>query len=118
MCQNLDIGLDSLYCGKWRKISKTHRDLDLDLTMSNSSELFPHTTTCSRFKLTHPLYFELTCTQTNRHKDRQTETQTDINTYRADTNDYHYIYLNLTLHEILALSVSVKVLKYKEPTLH
>ena len=31
MCQSLDIGLDSLYCGKWRKISKSRCDLDLDL---------------------------------------------------------------------------------------
>ena len=29
------IGLDSLYCGKWRKISKSCRDLDLDRTMPN-----------------------------------------------------------------------------------
>ena len=35
MCQSWDIGLDSLYCGKWRKISKSHRDLDLDQTMPN-----------------------------------------------------------------------------------
>ena len=27
------IGPNSLYCGKWRKISKSHRDLDLDPTM-------------------------------------------------------------------------------------
>ena len=33
--QSLDIGLDSLYCGKWRKISKSRRDLDLDRTMPN-----------------------------------------------------------------------------------
>ena len=35
MCQSCDIGLDSLYCGKWRKISKSRCDLDLDRTMSN-----------------------------------------------------------------------------------
>ena len=29
------MGLDSLYCGKWRKISKSRRDLDLDRTMPN-----------------------------------------------------------------------------------
>ena len=33
MCQNCDKGLDSLYGGKWRKISKSHCDLDLDPTM-------------------------------------------------------------------------------------
>ena len=29
------MGLDSLYCGKWRKISKSRHDLDLDWTMPN-----------------------------------------------------------------------------------
>ena len=29
------MGPDSLYCGKWRKISKSHSDLDLDPTMPN-----------------------------------------------------------------------------------
>ena len=29
------IGLDSLYCGKWRKIPKSRHDLDLDQTMPN-----------------------------------------------------------------------------------
>ena len=33
MRQSLDIGLYSLYCGKWRKISR--RDLHLDRTMPN-----------------------------------------------------------------------------------
>ena len=33
MCQNM--GLDSLYCGNWGKISKSHHDLDLDRTMPN-----------------------------------------------------------------------------------
>ena len=32
MCQSRDIGLDSLYCGKWRKISKSR---DPDRTMPN-----------------------------------------------------------------------------------
>ena len=35
LCQSKDMGLDSLYCGKWRKISKSRRDLDLDWTMPN-----------------------------------------------------------------------------------
>ena len=35
MCQSRDIGLDSLYCGKWRTISKSRHDLDLDRTMPN-----------------------------------------------------------------------------------
>ena len=35
MCQSWDIGLDSLYCGKWKKILKSHTDLDLDHKMPN-----------------------------------------------------------------------------------
>ena len=31
--QSCVIGPDSLYCGKWRKISKSHHDLDFDQTM-------------------------------------------------------------------------------------
>ena len=33
MCQSWDIGPDSLYYGKWRKILKSRRDLDFDWTM-------------------------------------------------------------------------------------
>ena len=39
MCQSLDIGPDRLYCGKYRKSSKSRRDLDLVQTMPNV-ELF------------------------------------------------------------------------------
>ena len=35
MCQSREIRLDSLYCGKWRKILKSRHDLDLDKTMPN-----------------------------------------------------------------------------------
>ena len=31
----LSMGLNSLYCGKWRKNSKLRRDLNLDRTMPN-----------------------------------------------------------------------------------
>ena len=33
MYQNCVIGPDSLYCGKWRKYSKSYNDLDLGPTM-------------------------------------------------------------------------------------
>ena len=52
------MGLDSLYCGKWRKISMSRRDLDLDRTMPNV-ELFSYTTICSSFKSIEPLFFFL-----------------------------------------------------------
>ena len=62
------MGLDILYCGKWRKISKSRRDLDLDQTMPNVElELFSYTTVCSSSTSIEPLFFELSCTQTDRH---------------------------------------------------
>ena len=41
--------------------------------MSNSSELFSYTTVCSSFKSIEPLFFELSCTQTDRQTDRHTD---------------------------------------------
>ena len=35
MCQNCDTGIDSLYCRKWRKVSKSGHDLELYGTMPN-----------------------------------------------------------------------------------
>ena len=63
------MGLNSLYCGKWRKISKSRRDLDLDWTMPNVKlvRAISYTTICSSFKSIEPLFFELSCTQTDRH---------------------------------------------------
>ena len=74
------MGLDSLYCGKWRKISKSHRDLDLDQTMPNVElvrAIFIYYTVCSSFTSIEPLFFELSCTQT----DRQTHRHTDNDEY-------------------------------------
>ena len=74
--------LDSLYCGKWRKISKSRRDLDLDRTMPNVElvrAIFLNTV-CSSFTSIEPLFFELSCTQTDRQTDRQTDTQTTMST--------------------------------------
>ena len=41
--------------------------------MSNSSELFSYTTVCSSFTSIEPLFFELSCTQTDRQTDRHTD---------------------------------------------
>ena len=68
--------LDSLYCGKWEKISKSNRDLDLDRTMPNSSEDFSYPTIYSNFKILDHLFFELSCLQTDRQTDIQTDRQT------------------------------------------
>ena len=45
--------------------------------MSNSSELFSYTTIYSSFKWIEPLYFELSCTQTDRHTHTHTHTDND-----------------------------------------
>ena len=76
MCQSLDIGLDSLYCGKWRKISKSHCDLDLDWTIPNVELIRAILVYYNMFKWIERLFFELSCTQTGRHTDTQTEMST------------------------------------------
>ena len=69
------MGLHTLYCGKWRKISKSRRYLDLDRTMPNVElvRAISYTTICSSFTSIEPLFFELSCTQTDRQTDRHTD---------------------------------------------
>ena len=78
MCQSCDIGLESLYCGKWRKISKSRLDLDLDRTKPNV-ELVQ---AIFIYKWIEGLFIELSCTQTDRHtqRDRHQDRQTDLST--------------------------------------
>ena len=83
------MGLDSLYCGKWRKYQSYAVTLTLigQCPMSNSSDLFSYTTICSSFKSIEPLFLELSCTQTHRQTDRQTDRRTDGQTDRqTDTH--------------------------------
>ena len=56
--------------------------------MSNSSELFSYTTVCSSFTSIEPLFFELSCTQTDRQTDRQPDRQTDRHT---DNDEYSIV---------------------------
>ena len=74
------MGLDSLYCGKWRKVSKSRRDLDLDQTMPNIELVRAIFIYHSMFKF-QVVYTE-THTQTDRHKDRWTDRQTHTHTHR------------------------------------
>ena len=67
------MGLDSLYCGKWRKISKSRRDLDQTMPNVELVRLFSYTTIFSSFKSIKPLFFELSCTQRDRQTDRHTD---------------------------------------------
>ena len=81
------MGLDSLYCGKWRKISKSRSDLDR--TMPNVKLVRAIFICYNMFKSIEPLFFELSCTQTHRRTDghpdgrtdKQTDTQTDGHEY-------------------------------------
>ena len=78
------MGLDSLYCGKWTKISKSRRDLDLDRTMPNVKLVILQYVQVSH-QLNH--YFlsyrvhRQTDRQTDRHQDRQTDRHTDNDEY-------------------------------------
>ena len=59
--------------------------------MSNSSELFSYTTICLSFKWIEPLFFELSCTQTDTHTHTHTHTHTDRQTDRHTDNDEYSI---------------------------
>ena len=52
----------------------SHSDLDLDRTMSNVELIRAILYVLIMFKLTDLLFFELWCTQTPRHTDRQAHT--------------------------------------------
>ena len=52
--------------------------------MLNSCELFSDTTICLSFKWIEPLFFELSCTQTNRHTDGKTDRQIETHTDGLD----------------------------------
>ena len=83
------MGLDSLYCGKWRKISKSHRDLDLDQTMPNVELVRAIFIYYSIFKVSSGLNYYFLSYRVHRdtHTDRQTPTHQDGRTDRqTDTH--------------------------------
>ena len=79
------MGLDSLYCGKWRKISKSRCDLDLDRTMPNVElvrayfHILQYVQVSSR--LNHYFLSYRVHRQTHTHTDRQTDRHTDGDEY-------------------------------------
>ena len=84
MCQSWDIGLDSLYCGKWRKISKSRRDLDLGRTMPNVElvrAIFIYYN-MFKFQVNWAIIFLVIV-----YTDRQTDTHTDGDEYSIDAVD-------------------------------
>ena len=75
---------DSLYCGKWKKISKSRCDLDLCPAMPNIElvQIFSYTTLYSNFIFIDRLHFELSCKNTEIQKHRNhTHTQRDTDEY-------------------------------------
>ena len=79
------MGLDSLYCGKWRKISKSRRDPDLDRTMPNVElvrtifiyyNMFKNSSQLNHFFLSYRVH-----RHTHRQTDRRTDTHTDGDEY-------------------------------------
>ena len=71
-------GRHSLYCGKWKKISKPRCDFDLDRTMPNV-ELVANVAQCTQTdRHTHTHTDRQTDTHTHTHK--HTNTQTDMST--------------------------------------
>ena len=51
MCQSWEVGLGSLHCGKWRKISRYDNDLDDNAQCRTRLELFPYTTIYFKFQV-------------------------------------------------------------------
>ena len=59
----------------------------------NSSELFPHTTIHSGFKLIDALSFELSCAQTHRHTDGD-----EYSIFAVDKPNYNKAIMLVVLH--------------------
>ena len=80
MCQSIDIGRDSLYCGKFQSQAMT-LTLMGHCPISNSSELFSYILQYVQVSngLNH-YFFELSCTHIDRQTDTQTDRQTDMST--------------------------------------
>ena len=86
------MGLDSLYCGKWRKISKSR--CDLDRTMPNVElvrAIFIYSYVQVSHKLNHYFLSYRVHRQTDRQTDTNTDRQTDTQTDRHTDNDEYSI---------------------------
>ena len=78
------MGLDSLYCGKWRKISKSSCDLDLDRTMPNveliQAILVYYNMLRQYVQVSSGSNHYFLSYRVHRQTDRQTDTQTTMST--------------------------------------
>ena len=88
MCQSSDIGLDSLYYAKWRNISKSHHDLDLDRTMANVELIRAILIYYNMFQVSSGLNYNYFSSY---RVHRQTDTKTDTQTHRHTDGDEYSI---------------------------
>ena len=103
--QSWDIGLYSLYCGKWRKIKESCNHLDLEWTMPNVKLVRSVSISFNMFKLIHQF---LSCcapahTHTHTHTLTLTLTHTHTHTHRIENEfiDFWNLLKHVLLTEIL-----------------
>ena len=75
------MGLHSLYCGKWRKILKSRRDLDLDRTMPNVETRPSYFHILQYVQVSRQLNHYFLSYRVHRQTDRQTDRHTDNDEY-------------------------------------
>ena len=84
MCQSWDLGLDNLYCGKWRQISKSCCELDLNQTIPSVGLVRAIFIYYNMLKLQVDwtiIFIVYTDSRTaETQTDRHTDTQTDMST--------------------------------------
>ena len=83
------MGLDSLYCGKWRKISKSRRDLDLDNAQCRTRPSYFHI--LQYVQVSRQLNHYFLSYRVHRQTDTQTDRQTPRQTHRHTDNDEYSI---------------------------
>ena len=103
--------MDSLYCGKWRKISKSCRDLELDQTVPNV-ELIRNIFICyNLFEFQVPRLIFLSY-RAYRHTDRHTHTQTHADEYSIMINrNYITETIRKLLLHVMKMSVEMSLTK-------
>ena len=86
------MGLESLYCGKWRNLSKSRCDLDLDRTMPNVELVRAVFYILQYVQVSRQLNHYFLSYRVHRQTDRRTDTKnTDRQTVRHTDNDEYSI---------------------------
>ena len=124
MCQSWDIGLCSVVNGEKFQCHAATLTLIGQCPTLNSFELFSFTRVCLIFKWIEPLFFELSCTQTDTHTDL-TDRQTDRHECSIVFNrNYNKAYTCLCLSKSDAIEriknakceSSLRCLTWRKPT--